>query len=88
MMVAAGLTVTLPFNPTRPTSPSMTPAVAFVEVKVREELWPAVIDVGFAVNVAVGAGVGFGNDPPPPVPFEHPPRRVSPKRIPANESRG
>jgi hypothetical protein len=49
------------FVPTAPAPLSIEPVTAFVEVNVRVELCPAVMLVGAAANVAVGAGV-----PPPP----------------------
>ena len=80
-MVTAGVTLTCEFNPTGPTPLSMTPESAFVEVNARVEFpCPAVIVLGVAVSVAVGAGV----DPLPPPAELQPANRLSPKRTPRN----
>jgi hypothetical protein len=64
VVVAAGLTVTVPPAGARvlvvPSEPVTTTPVAFVAATVRVELLPAVIVVGFAAMVTVGALDGGG----------------------------
>ncbi len=61
VVVVAGETATVPFGTTVPTCEMLT-AVAFCVVQERFEIWPAAIDAGFAVKVAITGS-------PPPVPF-------------------
>ena len=55
-MVWAGVTVVLPVDATVPTPLLMVADAALAEVHVRVALAPAVIVVGEAENVTVGAG--------------------------------
>src|SRR5947209_1599277 len=57
VVVAAGLTPIDPLTGWLPTPLSIDTVVALLLVQVSVDDWPALIDVGAAENVAVGAGV-------------------------------
>lgn len=59
VVVEAGLTLVFPETGLLPTPLSMETVVAFVVDHVSVDDWPAMIDVGDAEKVAVGAGVEF-----------------------------
>jgi hypothetical protein len=68
-VVWAGVTTLLPLTATLPMLLSIDPESALVDVQVRVEFAPAVIDAGAAVRVAVGTGGGGVEEDPPPQPL-------------------
>ena len=58
MVFAEGVTERAPFVACVPLQPPLPEqAVALIELQVSIEDWPAMIDVGLAVRLTVGAGV-------------------------------
>jgi hypothetical protein len=81
VVVLLGLTTVEPWAVTEPTPGAITSSDAFRELHVSVDEFPAVMEVGLAESVTVGAGGGGPVELPPP-PQDTAPRTETTTRIP------